>query len=210
MRYYISDLHFFHGNLNKRMDNRGFDSVKEMNEYMIKQWNSKVRKNDEVVILGDFSFGKAEETENVLRRLNGTKMLCKGNHEKYLKDKNFDISLFEWIKDYAQMSDDKRRIVLCHYPVFCYNGQYRKDKHGNPETYMLHGHVHDTHDAKLVEQFEEITRNTKVMSRGVNEPTSIPCNMINCFCMYSDYIPLTLDEWIELERKRRENEFRPD
>ena len=59
MRYYISDLHFFHGNLNKRMDNRGFDTVEEMNEYMIKQWNSKVRKNDEVVILGDFSFGKA-------------------------------------------------------------------------------------------------------------------------------------------------------
>ena len=27
--------------------------------------------------------------------------------------------------------------------------------------------------------------------------------MINCFCMYSDYTPLTLDEWIEADRKRR-------
>ena len=27
--------------------------------------------------------------------------------------------------------------------------------------------------------------------------------MINCFCMYSDYTPLTLDEWIELDAKRR-------
>ena len=27
--------------------------------------------------------------------------------------------------------------------------------------------------------------------------------MINCFCMYSDYTPLTLDEWIECDRKRR-------
>ena len=32
---------------------------------------------------------------------------------------------------------------------------------------------------------------------------SIPCNMINCFCMFSDYVPLTLDEWIELDNKRR-------
>lgn len=27
--------------------------------------------------------------------------------------------------------------------------------------------------------------------------------MINCFCMFSDYIPITLDEWIELDAKRR-------
>ena len=48
------------------------------------------------------------------------------------------------------------------------------------------------------------------MSRGVAEPVAIPCNMINCFCMYSDYIPLTLDEWIECDRKRKENELRTD
>ena len=29
------------------------------------------------------------------------------------------------------------------------------------------------------------------------EPMPIPCNMFNCFCMYSDYIPRTLDEWID-------------
>ena len=32
---------------------------------------------------------------------------------------------------------------------------------------------------------------------------SLPCQMINCFCMYSDYTPLTLDEWIEADAKRR-------
>ena len=53
MRYYISDLHFYHANMNTQMDQRGFASLEEMNEYMIEQWNQKVRKNDEVVILGD-------------------------------------------------------------------------------------------------------------------------------------------------------------
>ena len=28
-------------------------------------------------------------------------------------------------------------------------------------------------------------------------------NMINCFCMFSDYKPLTLSEWIEVDQKRR-------
>ena len=28
--------------------------------------------------------------------------------------------------------------------------------------------------------------------------------MINCFCMFSDYVPLTLDEWIQADKKRRE------
>ena len=44
MRYYIADLHFCHENLNTRMDCRGFESGEAMNEYMIAQWNSRVRK----------------------------------------------------------------------------------------------------------------------------------------------------------------------
>ena len=31
--------------------------------------------------------------------------------------------------------------------------------------------------------------------------------MINCFCMFSDYIPLTLDDWIRVDEKRREKVF---
>ena len=56
MRYYIADLHFFHEAMNPRMDNRGFSDVEEMNEYMISKWNGKVRKNDDVVIIGDLSW----------------------------------------------------------------------------------------------------------------------------------------------------------
>ena len=52
---YIADCHFFHRRLNTEMDKRGFASAEEMNEYMIRQWNAKVTKNDTVYILGDFS-----------------------------------------------------------------------------------------------------------------------------------------------------------
>lgn len=200
-RYYIADQHFYHKNLNHRMDNRGFSDVEYMNQYMIAQWNSKVKKNDEVVILGDFSLGNAYETGEVLKQLNGAKFLVAGNHDRFLSDKDFDRSLFKWVKPYAEMNDNKRKVVLSHYPIFCYNGQFKKDENGIPRTWMLHGHTHFTQDQILVEQFKEITRNFPRASRNSKDEPA-PMQMINCFCMLSDYVPLTLDEWIELENKQ--------
>lgn len=202
MRYYIADLHFFHGNLNTKMDHRGFESVEQMNEYMIAKWNAKVRKNDDVVILGDLSWGKPDETNELLKRLNGRLYLIEGNHDRFLKDKKYDASRFVWIKPYDEIRDNKRKVVLCHYPIMCYNGQYQLGKDGNPKVYMLYGHVHDTFDQRLIEQFQDITRNCSRLNMDGAE-RNIPSNMINCFCMYSDYTPLTLDEWIVCDRERR-------
>lgn len=200
MRYYIADLHFFHENMNTKMDCRGFETVEEMNEYMINQWNRKVRKNDEVVILGDLSWGKAKETNELLKRLNGKLYMIRGNHDYFLDEKEFDNSRFEWIKSYDELKDNKRKVVVCHYPIMCYNGQYRLNEKGESKTYMLYGHVHDTQDQRLLEQFQEITRSTKSIGPDGTKK-NIPCNMINCFCMYSNYIPLSLDEWIECDKR---------
>ena len=203
MRYYIADPHFFHGNLNTKMDCRGFADAEEMNGYMLQKWNAKVRKNDEVVILGDLSWGKAEETNELLGKLNGRLYLIQGNHDRFLKNKDYNASRFVWIKPYEELQDNKRKVILCHYPIMCYNGQYRLDGNGNPKVYMLYGHVHDTYDQRLLEQFQEITRGS-IRENPDGEKRAIPSNMINCFCMYSDYTPLTLDEWILCDRKRRE------
>lgn len=206
MRYYIADLHFFHEAMNKSMDCRGFATVEEMNEVMIEKWNARVRKKDEVVIIGDLSFGSAQETNELVRRLEGKLYLIKGNHDRFVWSKELDGSLFQWIKPYEELSDNRRKVILCHYPIMCYNGQYRLDKDGRPGTYMLHGHIHDTHDQRLLDRFQDITRQTIVTDAQGCERT-IPCNMINCFCKYSDYRPLTLDEWIECDRKRRDGAF---
>lgn len=201
MRYYIADCHFFHGTLNEHMDHRGFSSVEEMNAYMLQKWNEKVRPRDEVVILGDFSFGKPQETNELLEQINGRLCLITGNHDKFLTQRGYNTKRFNWIKDYEELKDEKRKVILSHYPIMCYNGQYYIDEDGNPKTYMLYGHVHDTEDQRLLEQFQEQMRNT-VRPGMHKKEIHIPCQMINCFCMYSDYTPLTLDEWIECDRKR--------
>lgn len=202
MRYYIADCHFFHKSLNYQMDCRGFASAEEMNDYMIGQWNRKVRWNDEVVILGDFSVGKAEETNRVLEQLNGFLYLIEGNHDRFGREKGYNAARFKWIRPYAELNDNKRKVVLCHYPILCYNGQYLRDESGGFRTYMLYGHVHNTWDQELTDRCRDLAGQQIRRLRDGTE-YELPCQMINCFCMYSDYTPLTLDEWIENDRIRR-------
>lgn len=112
-------------------------------------------------------------------------------------------SRFEWVRDYAEIHDNKRKIVLMHYPVFCYNGQFRRGADGTPLTYMLHGHIHKSEDQVLVDRFGTETRATMRKSAHQETAQPVPCQMINCFCMYSDYTPLTLEEWVECDQRRR-------
>ena len=103
---------------------------------------------------------------------------------------------------YAEIYDNKRKIVLMHYPVFCYNGQFRRGADGTPLTHMLHGHIHKSEDQELVDRFCVQTRATMRKSAHQETAQPVPCQMINCFCMYSDYMPLTLEEWIECDCRR--------
>jgi calcineurin-like phosphoesterase family protein len=203
LRYYIADNHFCHAALNTKMDRRGFESVEEMNEYMIQRWNEKVRKKDEVIILGDFSWGNAKQTQEILSRLNGKLHLIVGNHDHFLNEKDFDTSRFVWIKEYAELSDNKRKVVLSHYPIACYNGQYRRNEQGEAKTYMLHGHIHNTQDQVFLDHYQDYVRKQRHMSIGGSQE-AVPSQIINCFCMFSDYQPMSLDEWIEIDKQRRE------
>ncbi|MBQ9341690.1 MAG: metallophosphoesterase family protein [Lachnospiraceae bacterium] len=206
MRYYIADQHFCHGNLNEKMDCRGFSSTEEMNEYMITQWNSRVRANDEVIILGDFCISTTgKEVNEILARLKGRKYLIVGNHDKYIERRSFDRSHFKGIETYKELKDNKRKVILSHYPIMCYNGQYHYNGGEESTTYMLYGHVHNTYDEILINDYIKEATSRRRLIDNMSREVTIPCNMINCFCMFSDYVPLTLDEWIEVDKKRRES-----
>jgi calcineurin-like phosphoesterase family protein len=53
--YFTADLHLDHANI-IRYCNRPFQDVQEMNECLIKNWNSCIQPNDQVYILGDLVF----------------------------------------------------------------------------------------------------------------------------------------------------------
>src|SRR5687768_11915000 len=89
--FFTSDIHFGHKNiLRYNPDTRPYESVEDMTEKIIEDWNKTVRCSDTIYILGDVSFFKAEESAKVLRRAQGKKILIRGNHDnKNMLNKDF-------------------------------------------------------------------------------------------------------------------------
>ena len=65
MKYYISDTHFYHANA-IGFDNRPWQDVSAMNAALVENWNSVVKKSDDVYVLGDFLWNK-EDPDKILR-----------------------------------------------------------------------------------------------------------------------------------------------
>ena len=99
---------------------------------------------------------------------------------------------------------DQPLAVICDIYKCCpiENGEWT-DERGNSKTYMLYGHIHNSREQALVDNFINITRQTRIDPNSDKDLRYIPCQMINCFCMYSDYQPLSLMEWIENDIKRK-------
>lgn len=130
-----SDLHFHHNNILKFQPNRKFNSVQEMNEAMIREWNEKVSPEDTVYILGDVAFCPAKEATAILTRLNGKKILIEGNHDSKLVKSDDFKSCFVEIHKYLRLVYDKTLFCMFHFPIHEWDQCHRGSIH-------LHGHVH--------------------------------------------------------------------
>lgn len=190
-KFYIADWHYGHANC-IHFDNRPFTSVEQMNEALVENWNDAVGKGDIVYILGDMFWCKATEAIPVLNKLNGQKILIKGNHDR-CHDSTF-TNKFAKITEYLEVEDDGRKVVLCHYPIPCYKNHF----YG---WYHLYGHVHTSFEWNMMEHNRYLMK----------ELYDRPCEMFNVGAMlpYMDYTPRTLSEillyangYLEEERGR--------
>lgn len=172
--YYISDLHFGHECVLK-FCNRPFISIEEMNEELIKRWNKKVSKDDKVYILGDLIYKNSIPPQYYLDRLNGEKILIKGNHDsKWLK--KIDINkYFSGIHQYLEISDEGRWCILFHYPIMDWNAKFRG-------SYHLHGHIHN-------------------MDSNILKFSNKESKMLNVSADVINFEPKTLDELIKWYKK---------
>ena len=113
--FLISDTHFGHEKtctVFKREDGsplRPFSCAEEMDEYMVKAWNERVKPNDKVYHLGDVVISR--KYLSILSRLNGDKVLIRGNHDIFkLEDYT---NYFRDIRGYHVMNG----LILSHVPV---------------------------------------------------------------------------------------------
>lgn len=127
--YLISDTHFFHSRV-IQFENRPFDTVEEMNEILIANWNKIIKPEYLIFHLGDVSLTGFDKSQSVISRLNGHKFLIKGNHDshsnRYYKDMGFDdVSAYPIIF--------RGVYVLSHEPQY---------KLVDTPYFNIHGHLH--------------------------------------------------------------------
>ncbi len=159
--YFTSDPHYWHNNV-IRYCSRPYISVEEMNEDMILKWNSIVRPEDTVYILGDFSLA-FRPVELYSKRLMGTKYLIPGNHDmchSYHKRSKKEENRKQWISKYEEQGlivlpeqttldiPGLATFNLCHHPYAApsneaYDDKYAKWRPVDDGRILLCGHIHE-------------------------------------------------------------------
>jgi len=132
--FFISDTHFNHTNI-INLCRRPFSSVDEMNDTLIKNWNSVVKPDDTIFHLGDFALGDATIWNSLLDKLQGHVYLICGNHDHKTLDSSNISKRFEAVSDQMMIDVNGQKILLNHYPFLTYSTSRQT-------VWQLFGHVH--------------------------------------------------------------------
>ncbi len=137
--WFTSDTHWFHKNIIDYCD-RPFDTVEEMNQHLIDQWNKTVKKNHMIYHLGDFAFAGSTKIRDILSQLNGKIHIVLGNHDAQLR--KVLRSSPDIIEGYSEgvkyLKHDHRIFTLSHYPFIT----WLDSEKGVERSIHLHGHQH--------------------------------------------------------------------
>ena len=174
--FLVSDTHFGHAGVCRFMRNDGvtklrpWDDPAEMDEEMIRRWNDRVRPNDKVYHLGDVVINR--KALPTLARLNGDKVLIRGNHDIFRDDEYREY--FRELRAYHVLNG----MILSHIPLHV-------DSLGRFGT-NIHGHTH---------------ANRVMKPRGVDSKTGniLYSNEIDpryhCVCVETtDYAPILFED----------------
>ena len=131
--FLVSDTHFGHVGVcrfthpdDDTVKLRPWDDPAEMDEEMIRRWNDRVRPSDKVYHLGDVVINR--KALSTLARLNGDKVLIRGNHDIFRDDEYRQY--FRELRAYHVMDG----VIFSHIPI-------------HPESLgrfgvNIHGHLH--------------------------------------------------------------------
>jgi len=147
--FIVSDTHIGH-NKEFLWGKRGFKSVGEHDETIIKNWNSKVRPTSTVIHLGDFCLNyTVDKLKDTLFKLNGHIIYLFGNHNSCIKElyyetlpnKEIEIYPLTWktkltfVGNILNFYVGKQFFVASHFPLKIWDYQ-------NKNSVQLSGHSH--------------------------------------------------------------------
>lgn len=130
--FLVSDTHFGHAGVcrftheDTGVKIRPWTDPDEMDEFMVRAWNERVRPKDKVYHLGDVVINR--RAMKTLARLNGDKVLIRGNHDIFRDDEYREY--FRELRAYHVMNG----MILSHIPI-------HEESLGRFGT-NIHGHLH--------------------------------------------------------------------
>jgi len=177
--FLTSDTHFGHAGVCKFTEADGVTKIRpwtdpdEMDEEMIKRWNATVRPNDKVYHLGDVVINR--KALKTLARLNGDKVLIRGNHDIFCDDEY--RTYFRELRAYHVMNG----MILSHIPLHEASlGRFGVN---------IHGHLHTSRVKK---------------ARGIDAKTGATLYSIendvryHCVCVeQTDFTPILFEDVIK-------------
>lgn len=135
--FFIGDTHFGHEKtctVFKRNDGtplRPFMNADEMDDHLVRQWNSVVQPNDKVYHLGDVVISAKKLP--LMNCLNGKKRLIRGNHDIF--DTRDYLKYFDEIYGVRVLREDGFNLILSHVPL-------HRDSVVPRMGTNVHGHLH--------------------------------------------------------------------
>jgi calcineurin-like phosphoesterase family protein len=149
MIYVTSDTHFYHKNIVRKLSTwgdgstmRDFDSVEHMNDTIVLNINKRVKEDDHLICLGDWSFGNVKNIKTVRDRINCNNIdIILGNHDYHIKKVQNEYNVFTNVDKYKEITIKKIKIILFHFPIFSWNYMDQGAIH-------LHGHCHYNNSKK--------------------------------------------------------------
>ena len=136
MIWFTSDLHLGHANV-LSFTKRQYADIDAMNQGLIDAINDCVEYEDELHILGDYSYKTSRNAARLLRHQIKCRNvhLIRGNHDRdWTQPEVADTFIVDPLIHTIKLADG-RKVVLSHYPILDWPAM----SHGSIH---LHGHIH--------------------------------------------------------------------
>jgi calcineurin-like phosphoesterase family protein len=161
MIWFTSDWHLGHVRI-LELANRPFDTVEEMNEWLIESANRDTHPLDTIIFVGDVAMGQMDKSLPLFKQIHCRLVLKPGNHDRcsplyegYVGKSPEKVAALvaEWTARYEEVGfevtddnwwiDNDLDVILDHFP---YSGD-RTDEDRYPRKpdkgyWLLHGHTH--------------------------------------------------------------------
>jgi calcineurin-like phosphoesterase family protein len=160
--FWTSDWHLGHAAC-LQFDHRPFETMDDMYHGLIKRYNATVPKDGVGYFVGDMVVGNKDVCTEVIKQLNGTKIMILGNHDRgpnSMVTCGFDVVMYS-----ASLFLSNNIVTVAHCPLL---GVPREDLtgfktdgqnwHGEPKNkrfsvpdfgqFHLHGHIHSPNEGR--------------------------------------------------------------